>query len=52
MRFIGDIHGKYEEYSNVKNQSEKSIQFVEMYDNVRYICLPELGFIDIWKEIK
>ena len=26
MRFIGDIHGKYEEYINVKNQSEKSIQ--------------------------
>ncbi|AXH72579.1 MAG: phosphoesterase [Caudoviricetes sp.] len=26
MRFIGDIHAKYEQYAHIKNQSEKSLQ--------------------------
>lgn len=26
MRFIGDVHGKYEQYNVIKNQSEKSFQ--------------------------
>lgn len=26
MRFIGDIHGKYEEYAKIKHEAEKSIQ--------------------------
>lgn len=26
IRFIGDIHGKYDQYKIIKNQSEKSIQ--------------------------